>query len=71
MSPALPAAASGQATPFQVPGALEHTGSYYAASALPQPERPALQGTHTADVCVVGAGYTGLSAALHLAERGM
>jgi gamma-glutamylputrescine oxidase len=30
-----------------------------------------LQGETRADVCVVGAGYTGLSAALHLAERGL
>ena len=71
MSPALPEAAPGAAALPQGPGALEHTGSYYAASALPQPERHPLRGTHTADVCVVGAGYTGLSAALHLAERGL
>jgi gamma-glutamylputrescine oxidase len=50
--------------------ALEHVNSYYAATGLPQPERPALQGTVQADVCVVGAGYTGLNAALSLAERG-
>ena len=31
---------------------------------------PPLDGATTADVCVVGAGYTGLSTALHLAERG-
>lgn len=31
---------------------------------------PALQGTVTADVAVIGAGYTGLSAALHLAMAG-
>ena len=29
-----------------------------------------LEGDHRADVVVVGAGYTGLSAALHVAERG-
>jgi gamma-glutamylputrescine oxidase len=29
-----------------------------------------LQGDERADVCVIGAGYSGLSAALHLAERG-
>jgi len=50
------------------PGA--HTGSYYAASALPQPKREPLLGTAEADVCVIGAGYTGLSSALHLAEAG-
>lgn len=49
---------------------FQHVGSYYAASGLPQPERPALSESVEADVCVVGAGYTGLSAALHLAEQG-
>ncbi len=52
---------------------MTHTAypaSYYAASALPAPARPALEGEHEADVCVVGAGYTGLSTALFLAEAG-
>lgn len=52
---------------------MAHTAyppSYYAASANPAPARPALQETVEADVCVVGAGYTGLSSALHLLERG-
>jgi len=46
--------------------------SYYAASvgADPHPARPALKGDHRADVAIVGAGIAGLSAALHLAERG-
>ena len=44
--------------------------SYYAASAHPAPMRPALQGALDADICVVGAGYTGLSCALQLAEQG-
>jgi len=44
--------------------------SYYAASANPAPSRPPLQGVREADVCVVGAGYTGLSTALFLAEAG-
>jgi gamma-glutamylputrescine oxidase len=44
--------------------------SYYAATANPAPARPALAGEITADACVIGGGYTGLSAALHLAERG-
>ncbi|AOS98011.1 Gamma-glutamylputrescine oxidoreductase [Microbulbifer aggregans] len=47
-----------------------HTDSYYAASANAAPVYPALEGTVEADVCVIGAGYTGLSSALHLAERG-
>lgn len=48
----------------------EHVGSYYAASANPSPERPALAGEFVTDICVVGAGYSGLSTALHLLERG-
>lgn len=48
----------------------EHVKSYYAATAAAAPVRPVLSGVVEADVCVVGAGYTGLSAALHLAERG-
>ena len=47
-----------------------HTHSYYAASANQKIECPTLKGNHSADVCVVGAGITGLSAALNLAERG-
>lgn len=48
-----------------------HTNSYYAHSANPQPARPALQGEVTADVCVVGGGFAGISTALHLAEKGL
>jgi gamma-glutamylputrescine oxidase len=44
--------------------------SSYAAARGPRPLRPALAGQHAADVCVIGAGITGCSAALHLAERG-
>lgn len=44
--------------------------SWYAATATPLDPFPELKGEVTADVCVVGGGYTGLSAALHLAERG-
>lgn len=49
---------------------LDHVDSYYAASANPSPERPALSGEHEADVCVIGGGFSGLSAALHLAAQG-
>lgn len=45
--------------------------SYYRASANPAPERPSLQGDETCDVAVLGAGYTGLSAALELAKAGL
>lgn len=47
-----------------------YVDSYYAATAHPAPERPALQGAVDCDVCVVGGGIAGCSAALHLAERG-
>ena len=48
----------------------DHTGSYYAASANPTPQRPPLQGLVEADICVIGAGYTGISTALFLLEQG-
>lgn len=48
----------------------EHTASWYATSCGPMPSYPTLQTTVQADVCVIGAGYTGLSAALELAKRG-
>ncbi len=44
--------------------------SYYSASTPVVPSYKALKGDITADVCIVGAGYTGLSSALHLAKRG-
>jgi len=48
----------------------EHTSSYYAATANDVTDYPVLQGSHSADVCVVGAGFTGVATALTLAERG-
>ena len=44
--------------------------SYYRASAVAQPRRHRLEGSRSVDVAIVGAGYTGLSTALHLAQRG-
>ncbi|GGX54493.1 gamma-glutamylputrescine oxidase [Tateyamaria omphalii] len=44
--------------------------SWYAATSDIPPVRAPLQGDVRADVCIVGAGYTGLSAALHLAQAG-
>ncbi|SMX43485.1 NAD(P)/FAD-dependent oxidoreductase [Actibacterium lipolyticum] len=48
----------------------EYPDSWYAATAtLPAPF-PELRGETKADVCIIGGGYTGLSAALHLSQRG-
>jgi len=43
---------------------------YYAASSAPAPRFDSLSGTAACDFCIVGGGYTGLSAALHLAGAG-
>ncbi|SCC91558.1 Gamma-glutamylputrescine oxidoreductase [Thiomonas sp. X19] len=48
---------------------VEH--SYYQATARAAPSHAPLEGTVRADVCIVGAGLAGLSAALDLARRGM
>ncbi|WP_170560812.1 NAD(P)/FAD-dependent oxidoreductase [Ruegeria atlantica] len=48
----------------------EYPASWYAATANPIDRFPALTSDGKADVCIVGGGYTGLSAALHLAEAG-
>jgi gamma-glutamylputrescine oxidase len=45
--------------------------SWYAQTATPFPALPGLQQDTRADVCIVGAGYTGLGAALELAQRGV
>lgn len=52
------------------PQPRDHIGSYYAASVNHRTEYSALRGDHHADVCVIGAGFSGISTALHLAERG-
>jgi gamma-glutamylputrescine oxidase len=44
--------------------------SYYEATATRPPISAALTGLVEADVCVIGGGYAGLTAALELAERG-
>ena len=49
----------------------QYPPSWYAATTEPLPPFAPLRGQAKADVCVVGAGYTGLSAALHLAEQGL
>ena len=47
----------------------EH-GSWYQASIPPQQPRQSLQGEQRVDVCIVGGGFTGVSAALELAKAG-
>jgi gamma-glutamylputrescine oxidase len=49
----------------------EYPDSFYAATRTPLDPFPPLHGEARADVAIVGAGYMGLSAALHLAERGL
>lgn len=44
--------------------------SWYAASTGALPSQPALASDIDADVCILGAGYVGLSTALELAEAG-
>ncbi|GEO87383.1 MULTISPECIES: NAD(P)/FAD-dependent oxidoreductase [Alphaproteobacteria] len=44
--------------------------SLWFATASPAPETGALESAISADVCIIGAGYTGLSSAIHLAEKG-
>ncbi|MGK0500580.1 MAG: glycine/D-amino acid oxidase-like deaminating enzyme [Oceanicoccus sp.] len=50
--------------------AESHCDSYYAASTDTATFYPPLAGDQSCDVCVIGAGFTGLSTALTLAERG-
>ena len=47
-----------------------YPNSYYHASQNRSVELSSLDGSRRADVCIIGAGYTGLSSALHLAQRG-
>jgi gamma-glutamylputrescine oxidase len=51
-------------------GTGAYPASYYAASAHAAPPRPALAGAIAPEICIVGAGFTGLSAGIALAEQG-
>lgn len=48
----------------------EHINSWYARSADIALQFPPLNAEHSADVCIIGGGYTGLSSAIHLRELG-
>jgi gamma-glutamylputrescine oxidase len=50
---------------------LAMASSYYAATANPWRDQPALEGEREADLVVVGGGCTGLSTALHAAQAGL
>ena len=45
--------------------------SLWAAVTPPGPDLPELTGMQQTDVIVIGAGFTGLSTALHLREAGV
>jgi len=54
--------------PYQSP--ISPGLSWYEASVPERPEYPELDGSKQADVVIIGGGYTGLSAAYHLAKQG-
>lgn len=47
-----------------------YPASYYAASRNIIRNPVKLEGRIETDICIVGAGYSGLSTAIHLAEKG-
>ncbi|MFO1056890.1 MAG: FAD-binding oxidoreductase [Dongiaceae bacterium] len=51
-------------------GQPRHAPSWYAATANDATGHPPLAGETAADVCILGGGYSGLSAGLELAQRG-
>src|SRR5947209_6581050 len=51
--------------------ALPSANSLWAATAEPARAFPVLSGEQQADVVIIGAGYTGLSAAHHIAKSGL
>ncbi|ULT68403.1 FAD-binding oxidoreductase [Pseudomonas sp. BC42] len=51
--------------------AAERCPSYYSATLNQETHYPTLQGTHQADVVIIGGGFTGVASAVELAERGL
>lgn len=49
----------------------QYPNSWYAATAQPLASFPTLKGETKSDVCIIGGGFTGLSAALHLTKAGL
>jgi gamma-glutamylputrescine oxidase len=52
------------------PNSGGYPDSYYTATAIGAAEYPELVGSERADVCVIGGGFTGVSAAINLVEAG-
>ena len=48
----------------------QYPASYYAAHTQKLTPFPTAKGQLACDVCVIGGGFTGLSSALHLAQKG-
>jgi glycine/D-amino acid oxidase-like deaminating enzyme len=49
----------------------ELSSSLWAATAKSQSDYSVLNESHHTDICIIGAGYTGLSTAIHLREKGV
>ena len=47
-----------------------YPNTYYAQNITPLTQTNPVQGDISCDVCVIGGGFTGLSTAWHLAQRG-
>ncbi|MDE2349581.1 MAG: FAD-binding oxidoreductase [Gammaproteobacteria bacterium] len=58
-------------SPHALDPGCRHAPSYYAATAGEAVSAPPLDVDCSAEVCVIGGGFAGLSTALHLAERGV
>ena len=48
----------------------QHVNSYYANSIKDETDYPVLEQELTTDICIVGGGFSGVSAGLHLSELG-
>jgi glycine/D-amino acid oxidase-like deaminating enzyme len=50
---------------------IDFRANLWSSTAIPAPQTPPQEGEEKTDVAVIGAGFTGLSAALHLAQKGV